>query len=153
MLGAALAISGLPPIDLHGPAHYIGIMDPLCGGTRAVRLALRGDLAGAWRYNPIAIPLVAGAAGLLVRHAVGVATGRWPTAGIHRPRPVLIAGTGLAAALEVNQQLHADLLRTGSGHAGLLGPALNTLPIAVGLAWWALRRRTRRAVTGSGPGQ
>jgi hypothetical protein len=30
--GGAMAIFGLPPVDLHGPLHYAGIMDPLCGG-------------------------------------------------------------------------------------------------------------------------
>lgn len=27
----ALRIVGVPPIDVHGPLHYLGIMDPLCG--------------------------------------------------------------------------------------------------------------------------
>jgi hypothetical protein len=34
----ALAAFGLPPIDLHSPLHYAGVMDPLCGMTRAVRM-------------------------------------------------------------------------------------------------------------------
>src|SRR6266851_1560891 len=51
--GAATAIFGLPPVDIHGPLHYAGIMDPLCGVTRGVRLALLGRVAQAWRYNPL----------------------------------------------------------------------------------------------------
>jgi hypothetical protein len=42
-----LAVVGLPPVDLHGPIHYLGVMDPLCGMTRGSRLVTRGDLAGA----------------------------------------------------------------------------------------------------------
>ena len=30
----AMAVFGLPPVDLYGPFHRFGIMDPLCGGTR-----------------------------------------------------------------------------------------------------------------------
>jgi len=51
-VGIAIAIFGLPPVDIHGPLHYLGIMDPLCGATRGARLALQGHLAQAWRYNP-----------------------------------------------------------------------------------------------------
>jgi len=39
LLGAtALRIADVPDVDLHGPLHYLGIMDPLCGGTRATFL-------------------------------------------------------------------------------------------------------------------
>ena len=38
---AAMAIFGLPPVDLHGPWHYLGVMDPLCGMTRASGAAAR----------------------------------------------------------------------------------------------------------------
>ena len=41
-LAGVMAIAGLPPVDLHGPLHRFGIMDPLCGMTRGVRAALRG---------------------------------------------------------------------------------------------------------------
>lgn len=29
-----LAVVGLPPVDIHGPLHYLGIMGPTCGMTR-----------------------------------------------------------------------------------------------------------------------
>ncbi|WP_156184822.1 DUF2752 domain-containing protein [Allosalinactinospora lopnorensis] len=77
VLGGLMAVFGLPPIDIHGPLHYLGIMDPGCGGTRSVWAAMRGDLAMSWRYNPIGIPLVVGAVATLLRLLVGVATGRW----------------------------------------------------------------------------
>lgn len=40
----ALRVFGLPPIDLHSPLHRAGIMDPLCGGTRAALAAAHGDI-------------------------------------------------------------------------------------------------------------
>jgi len=36
LAAAILAVVGLPPVDLHGPLHRLGIMDPLCGMTRGV---------------------------------------------------------------------------------------------------------------------
>jgi hypothetical protein len=41
LVGAALAVTGLPAIDLHGPQHHLGIMDPVCGMTRGVIWTLR----------------------------------------------------------------------------------------------------------------
>ncbi len=49
--GSTMAVSGLPPVDLHGPLHHDGIMDPLCVGTRAAAYTARGEFALAWRYN------------------------------------------------------------------------------------------------------
>lgn len=70
VLGAAgLGVFGLPSIDLHGPLHYLGVMDPLCGGTRSVRYAALGRWGLAWRYNPLGL-LVPAAAVLTVAHAV-----------------------------------------------------------------------------------
>jgi hypothetical protein len=104
-----LAIFGLPPVDLHGPLHHLGVMDPLCGGTRSVYLTLHGQLRDAVRYNPAGPVLVIATVGLLVRAAIGRWTGRWVDVSV--PRRILIPVTVLAlAALEVNQQLHAALL-------------------------------------------
>lgn len=147
VIGASMAAFGLPPVDLHGPLHYLGIMDPLCGGTRGVRLALRGDLGGAWRYNPLSIPVVAAALVALVRHAFGSVTGRWVTLRIARPWPLLITGAVLLAALEVNQQAHADLLRTGPGTAPLSAMIFYFAPriaLAAGGVWLLYRRGRRR---------
>jgi hypothetical protein len=109
VIGVLLAIFGVPPIDLHGPLHHLGVMDPLCGGTRSVYLTLHGHLQGAVRYNPAGPVLVVGAVVTLIRAAVGWSTGRWH--GVHVRRRILIPVTVLAlAALEVNQQLHAALL-------------------------------------------
>jgi hypothetical protein len=112
ILGAVMAVFGLPHADLHGPLHrYFGIMDPFCGGTRSVFYAMRGQWARSWEYNPTGIPLVVGAALLVVRHAVGTVTGHWLNPTLRLPRsfwiPLIVVGL---AVLEVNQQIHAALL-------------------------------------------
>jgi hypothetical protein len=112
IVAVALRIVGVPRLDLHGPLHRLGVMDPLCGGTRAMFLLLSGHPREAAMYNPIVFPLVAAMVVLVVRAGVGRLTGRWVdvvlTAGSRR---VLIAACVLALiALEVRQQLHAPLL-------------------------------------------
>jgi hypothetical protein len=71
----ALGLLGLPPVNIHEPTHFLGIMGPSCGMTQAVRLLARGDLSGAWRHNPGSFVLAAAAGLLLARALVGVATG------------------------------------------------------------------------------
>jgi hypothetical protein len=119
-LGTAIvmAIFGLPPIDLHSPLHKLGVMDPFCGGTRAARYAAQGDLAEAWRYNPLSILIVYGAGLAILRAAVGLVTRRWATVtigwtptGRRWATVVLIA---LLVLLEIRQQLRADLLMAGT---------------------------------------
>ncbi|UUV29959.1 DUF2752 domain-containing protein [Amycolatopsis roodepoortensis] len=113
LVGAvALRVVGVPTVDLHGPLHYLGIMDPLCGGTRATFLLLTGDTAAAARYNPLVFPLAAAVVCVLVRSGAGLVAGRWLE--IRLPRRwrrvvvvILIAGM---AALSVRQQWNADLL-------------------------------------------
>jgi len=115
-VAAALTMAsiGLPPVDLHGPLHHLGIMDPLCGGTRAVRFAAMGAWSASWRYNPLGIPLVLGGIFLVLRAAVGYLTGRWVQIHVswtpvwRRARWLVIAA--LIVALEVDQQFHASLL-------------------------------------------
>src|SRR6266536_2829238 len=63
LAGAILAVTGPPPLDLHGPLHYLGIMDPGCGMTRGVLWTLRGRLDRAWAYNPASRPLADRGAG------------------------------------------------------------------------------------------
>ncbi|MBB2499926.1 MULTISPECIES: DUF2752 domain-containing protein [Amycolatopsis] len=116
-----LRVAGLPPVDVHGPLHYLGVMDPLCGGTRAAFLLLSGDAAGAARYNPIVFPLAAIAAGLLVRAGIGVACRRWLE--IRLPagwRRALLAALAVAVALLwIRQQAEADLLTRAWAGAGV----------------------------------
>lgn len=105
-----LAVVGLPSVDLHGPLHYFGIMDPLCGGTRSVYLTTHGHLTAAIRYNPAApvVPVVTVA--LLARALVGRLFGYWFTPS--SPRRAVVVGCAVVAlvALDINQQLHAELL-------------------------------------------
>lgn len=105
-----LAIVGLPPIDLHGPLHYLGIMDPLCGGTRATYALARGDLATVLRYNPgvplLAIAMIVGC----LRSIVGYTAGRWLTVRWRNRRMVWVLAVVALVVLEIRQQLNADLL-------------------------------------------
>jgi uncharacterized protein DUF2752 len=105
----ALALFGLPPIDIHEPAHYLGIMGPSCGMTRAVRWLARGDLARAWRFNPAVFVLAAWAAAVALRAAAGRLTGRWIELHLRGRNVTTVAVTGLAL-LWVNQQLHAAFI-------------------------------------------
>lgn len=105
-----LAIFGMPPVNLHGPLHFIGVMDPLCGMTRGVAASMRGDLLTAWRFNPASplVPILGLTA--IARWAYGRLVGRWLTV---RYRRTTISTTMIAVAvvaLEINQQMHADLL-------------------------------------------
>ena len=113
-----LATRGLPPTDLHGPLHTAGIMDPLCGGTRAARLTARGDLAEAWRYNPLGIAATLAAAAASLRLVVGHLTHRWITIEVawtpRRIRTALLLAALTTFLLEVRQQGRADLLLGGS---------------------------------------
>lgn len=110
LLGAVLlAVIGVPTVDMHGPLHYAGIMDPLCGATRSVYLTMHGELASALRYNPAAPLLLAVAVGLVLRALAGWSTRRWLT--VHVTRRILVPLAVVAVvALEVNQQLNAALL-------------------------------------------
>lgn len=113
-IAAVMAIFGLPPVDLHGPLHRMGIMDPLCGGTRAARLTAQGDLVQAWRYNPLGILTVVAAAAAALRLAAGLATRRWLTLEIawtpRRLRVLMAVVIVLTVLLEVRQQGRAELL-------------------------------------------
>ena len=113
--GVALAVLGLPPVDLHSPLHNAGVMDPLCGATRGVHAAMLGEFGTAWRYNPLSLVLVLGAAGASLREAVGRLRGRWLNLRMTHRRTVVLTGVVLVTALEANQQAHVGLLRSGPG--------------------------------------
>jgi len=104
----AMAVFGLPPVDLHGPLHPLGIMSPTCGGTRAARFTAQGNLVQAWRYNPLGIAAVLGAALAVLRAVLGGATGRWVDATMswtpRRRRIAIAVAIVLVILLEVRQQ-------------------------------------------------
>lgn len=114
VFAVAMAVFGLPPVDLHSPLHWYGIMDPLCGGTRAARYTAMGRFADAWRYNPLGIFTVLLVGVLVLRGVFGTATGRWPTLRVtwtRRARWIAIGATVvLVALLEIRQQGRAELL-------------------------------------------
>jgi hypothetical protein len=104
-----LAAVGVPSLDLHGPLHRAGVMDPACGGTRAAYLLVTGKWRAAWHYNPVVFPLAAAVVTVVGRAAIGAATGRWLE--LHLPRRLLLALTVIGlVVLEIRQQLHAELL-------------------------------------------
>lgn len=117
-IAVAMAIYGLPAVDLHPPLHRLGIMDPLCGGTRAARYAAQGRFEDAWTYNPLGIVVVYGALLALLRAAVGLVSGRWLNVALGwTPRRRQLAWSVallLFVALEVRQQLRAELLIAGT---------------------------------------
>ncbi|MGY1948707.1 DUF2752 domain-containing protein [Nocardia asiatica] len=105
----ALAVAGVPTVDLHGPLHRIGIMDPACGGTRSVYLFLHGQFGRSLRFNPAGWLVVLGAAVVALRAVAGWLTGRWLA--VRAPRRVMLtAATIMLVGLEINQQANADLL-------------------------------------------
>ncbi len=109
-VAALLALFGLPPVDVHGPLHYLGIMGPTCGVTRGVMWFTRGDFATAWAYNPVSLLMVPGAAVMLARGLHGRVTGRWLNLSVRRRRWMIVVGVAAVAALTARQQLHVDLL-------------------------------------------
>jgi len=111
LAAGVLAVVGLPPVDLHGPLHRLGIMDPLCGMIRGTVALLHGRLGQAVAYNPASPLLLGGAVVTLGRWLVGRLTSRWLDATLRRtPRTVGLAAA-LVLVLWVNQQAHAALLR------------------------------------------
>lgn len=109
----SLRLFGLPPIDLHGPLHPLGVMDPLCGGTRAALALGRGDLGLAWEYNPLAPVLALAVVASLARWCWARATGRWITVSVEDRRTLTVLVGLLVVALWLNQQANADLLMSG----------------------------------------
>jgi hypothetical protein len=111
VLALLFAVAGLPPIGLHAPPHYLGVMAPSCGLTRGTIALVRGSLSDAIRFNPASPAVLVGGLALLGRGAFGLLTGRWLNLRLRVERLgwLLLAVAG--AALAVNQQLHAGLLR------------------------------------------
>lgn len=117
-IAGSMAVAGLPPVDLHGPTHWFGVMDPFCGGTRAARYTALGEWDQAWRYNPLGILTVVSVGLIALRAAAGLLTRRWLTLDVQwsaRGRRLAVGLiVVLAIALEVRQQGHAELLMEGT---------------------------------------
>ena len=113
-IAGTMALIGLPAVDLHGPLHKLGIMDPFCGGTRAARYTAQGRLGDAWRYNPLSIFIVAGSVLLMARTALGLIGRRWMNLSLRLTpqarRALRWTAFALLVALEIRQQMRADLL-------------------------------------------
>lgn len=111
LAAVGLAVFGLPPVRVPDPLHWLGVMGPTCGMTRAVRQLALGELGEALRYNP-ASPLVPGfGLAVMARALHGRRTGRWFEVQVRwRWVPMLLCGAALLV-LTVNQQLNAELIR------------------------------------------
>lgn len=106
----AMAVAGIPNLPLMWPLYQLGVVLPSCGLTRGVVAFARGDLGGAWRWNPASAVVALAFVVVLVRAAAGVTTGRW----LHghtrlRGWHVTVAAVAIAL-LWANQWRHADLL-------------------------------------------
>jgi len=79
----ALVVAGLPwPCPLH---TLTGIPCPSCGLTRALRLALHGDLAGATRMHPLWFVVIPACGALAIAECVAFTrVHRWGTVTEHR---------------------------------------------------------------------
>ncbi|MFF0518588.1 DUF2752 domain-containing protein [Actinomadura nitritigenes] len=134
--GALMAVFGLPPIAVHSPLRLVGMVCPLCGGTRAVQALMRGDVATAWHYNPLAFAVVPGALLVLVRWGAGLATGRWVNVRVLRPAAVWVVAAAAVAALWANQASHAAMLRHGDGSLRhqVMGMGLGMVVVAAAAA-------------------
>lgn len=109
-LALLLAVVGLPPMDIHGPLHYLGVMGPTCGMTRGVMWTARGDLLRAWQYNPASLLVLPTMASLVARALYGRIVGRWLNLTI-RWRPWLwIIPTALLLLLSIRQQINIEFL-------------------------------------------
>lgn len=111
LAAAILALIGGFPFDTPMPTHSFGWVEPTCGLTRGTTAAARGDLALAWRYNPLSLGLAAlGFAGAF-RAAAALVTGSWVNLRIRRPS---IAGWAVLAlavvAFTLYQQSNADFI-------------------------------------------
>jgi hypothetical protein len=98
---ALLAVFGLPPVDLHGPLHYVGVMDPLCGSTRSVYLTTQGQFREAVRYNPAGRLRFFAAVGMVVRAVAARLSERWLTIRVP-PRILLPVAAITLVALKIN---------------------------------------------------
>jgi len=105
-----LAVLGLPPIDIHGPLHYRGIMGPTCGLTRGVMWTVRGDLARAWQFNPASLLVILTLIGMTIRAAFGRTTGRWLNLHVRWHPWLWLIPALLVTLLAVRQQNNIDLL-------------------------------------------
>lgn len=107
---AVFAVEGIPGVPLMWPLYRLGIVLPGCGLTRGVVAAARGDLAGAWTWNPASLLVVLTAAVGIARAGIGRVSGRWLSVRVAPRRWLIGLGLAAVAALWVNQWAHAALL-------------------------------------------
>jgi hypothetical protein len=148
---AAMAVFGLPPVDVHGALHYAGVMDPMCGMTRGVHQLTTRHFGAAVRFNPGAPVIAAIGAAALLRSAIGATTGRWLNVRVTHATWAWVLAIAVLVPWEVNQQEHATLLRTPFTATASAGIALNAAPQIAAVLFLLLRRRPLRQPVESAP--
>jgi hypothetical protein len=108
----ALAVIGGMPFDLPMPTHSFGWVEPSCGLTRGSTAIVRGDLALAWRYNPLSFLVVGIAIAGILRAFVGGISGRWLNVGYRPSKLHVLVVLALIAAFWLFQQTKADFIIT-----------------------------------------
>lgn len=149
--GAAIAVFGLPPVEVHSPLRLFGMVCPLCGATRAVQALLQGDPQTAWAYNPIAFLVIVAGAAVVVRGVAGLVGGRWLNVAVTNPRMVYLVGGLAFGILWINQAQHAAMLRADDGSlmSELFGMAVTLmLGSLVTFAYLTVATRRMRAEAG-----
>lgn len=92
------------------PTFAVGVVTPTCGLTRGVTAILAGQFATAWRFNPASYVVVAIAAAVLLRTAVGFTRRRWVNLSFAVSPAGWAVAVALVTALWVNQQANADFV-------------------------------------------
>jgi hypothetical protein len=106
----AFAALGRIPFSLPMPTHLVGAVCPTCGLTRGTVALARGDLALAFRYNPLSLVVPVVVAALGVRQVVGWTRGRWVNVRFRPSRLSWASGVVGLAVLWAYQQAHASFL-------------------------------------------
>lgn len=105
-----LAVVGLPRVDTHGPLHYLGVMGPTSGMTRGVMWGARGNVLGAWQFNPASLLVIPTMVGLTPRAAYGRITNRWLNLSIRWWPWLWTIPAVLIPLLSIHEQLNVDFL-------------------------------------------
>jgi hypothetical protein len=108
----ALAVIGGMPFDLPMPTHSFGWVEPSCGLTRGSTAIVRGDVALAWRYNPLSFLVVGIAIAGILRALIGGISGRWLNVGYRPSKAHVFVLLALIAAFWLFQQTKADFIIT-----------------------------------------
>lgn len=105
-----LALVGGFPVDVPMPTHSFGWVEPSCGLTRGSTALVRGDLALAWRYNPLSYLVVLFGVSGVARWVAGRSSARWVHVSVRlRPLGWSVLAV-LVIAFTLYQQSNAEFI-------------------------------------------